>query len=107
MRFYDLKILVAALFVMFMVFLLAGVIIVARNNAYHEYTGQVIAIEKDSIRYDSTTINLKTYSDAQISFKVLGFHDFEIGETYKFETKGKYWYSKSPELISSHLLERN
>ena len=68
-------------------------------NAYHEYTGTVIAIETVDFIYAVTEVTLMTYSDSQIVVSIHGFHEFEIGSTYTIITKGSplAW---APELIS-------
>lgn len=78
-------------------------ITIARGNAYCEYTGEVIAVEKNAWMFDHTTITMKTYSESSITFSVIGFHDLEVGATYKIETKGDNWWYLYSRLLSAEI----
>ena len=90
----------------FFLLLMVGLIICCpfialwKRNTYREYTGIVISVEKSTWVFTTTTITIITASDTTMNIQVNGFHDFEIGQTYKIVTKGEGpWFA--PNLISA------
>lgn len=104
MTWRDTPFLIIIVAMMFMMFFFIAMSLTIPRNAYHEYTGQVIAVKKDSYNYESTKIYLKTHSESALEISVTGFHDFEIGGTYRIETRGKWWWAM-PKLLSAEKVE--
>ena len=97
---------VPALFLILMVGLItfSPFIALYKRNTYREYTGIVISVEKNTWIFTTTTITMITASDSTTKIQVNGFHDFEIGQTYKIVTKGEGpWFA--PNLISAEKTE--
>lgn len=88
----------------FMLMLGVGVVGLVGLHQNRSVTGEVVTITHESWPWDTTTIEMKTYSGGCVSVRFEGHHDFEVGRTYRITTQGVWYKQAWPSLIESSLL---
>ena len=68
-------------------------------------TGEVVSVTHESYPWESTTVEIKTYSGSSQSIRFEGHIEVELGLTYRITTKGTWYKQGIPTLIELEQIE--